>query len=245
MARPAATVAARSALEGITVDLAATALDSRRKRLLLADMDATIIHQESLDELAAVAGVGARVADVTARAMAGEIDFATSVRERVGLLAGQPATLLTETQKRLSLRPGARELVATMRADGAVTALVSGGFTVFARQIAAAAGFDHYEANELEIIDELLTGKVAEPVLGGPHKEATLRRLATENDIALSETIVVGDGANDRFAIAAAGLGVALHGKAVLKAAADVSIEHADLTSLLYIQGYRQAEFVT
>ena len=163
----------------------------------------------------------------------------------MALLAGQPATLIAATQARLTPRAGARTLVQTMRAHGAVTALVSGGFTVFVQAIARAMGFDHHHANTLEIVDDIITGKVVDPVLGGPHKEAVLRRLADENGIAMTATLAVGDGANDRYAIAAAGLGVALHGKAILKATADVTIDHGDLTSLLYLQGYRQADFVS
>lgn len=239
-----AVVAVRRALDGAAMDVAAMASNGRRKRLLLADMDATIILEESLDELAALAGVGERVAAVTRRAMAGEIDFATALRERVALLAGKPAALVASTRARLTPRAGAKTLVATMRAHGAVTALISGGFTVFAAPIAALLGFDHHEANVLTIADDVLTGQVDEPILGGAQKEAVLRRLADNNGIAMAETLVVGDGANDRYAVAAAGLGVALHGKPILQEAADVSIDHGDLTSLLYIQGYHREEWV-
>ncbi|MHA1564380.1 MAG: phosphoserine phosphatase SerB [Alphaproteobacteria bacterium] len=240
----AAIEAVVAAMDGKAIDVAALRAEGRRKQLLLADMDATIIHEESLDELAALAGVGAQVAEVTRRAMAGEIDFEEALRSRVALLAGQPAALVTATQSNLTPRAGARTLVQTMRAHGAVTVLVSGGFRVFVEPVALAMGFDHHEGNVLEIVDNIITGTVGDPVLGGPHKETVLRRLADENGVSMATTLAVGDGANDRYAIAAAGLGVALHGKPILKATADVSIDHGDLTSLLYIQGYRQADFV-
>lgn len=240
----AATAAALTAIGDKGVDIATTAAEGRRKGLLLADMDSTIILEESLDELAALAGVGDEVAEVTQRAMAGEVDFDVALRARVVLLTGRPAELVAATLSRLTLRAGAGTLVATMQAHGAVAALVSGGFSVFVQPVAQALGFDYHEANILEIVGGTITGNVGDPVQGGLHKAAVLRRLAKENGIAMAATLAVGDGANDRYAIAAAGLGVALHGKAILKTSADVSIDHGDLTSLLYVQGYRRADFV-
>ncbi len=241
----AAKAAALTAVGDKTIDIAATAADGRRKGLLLADMDSTIILEESLDELAALAGIGDEVAEVTRRAMAGEIDFDAALRARVALLAGRPARLVAATLSRLTPRAGAGTLVATMQAHGAVTTLVSGGFSVFVHPVAQALGFDHHEANILGIDGDTITGTVGDPVQGGPHKATVLRRLANEHGLTMAATLAVGDGANDCHAIAAAGLGVALHGKAILKASADVTIDHGDLTSLLYIQGYRQADFVT
>lgn len=216
----------------------------RRKRLLLADMDSTMIEQECLDELADVAGIGPRVAEITRRAMNGEIGFEGALKERVGLLAGKPEGLIQEVLgSRISNAPGGRTLVATMHAHGAHTALVSGGFTQFTAHVADALGFDEHRANHLVIEDGLLTGEVVEPILGKEAKAATLAELVKRLELAANETLAVGDGANDLGMLHAAGLGVALHAKPVVAAEAPVRIDHGDLTALLFLQGYTRLEF--
>ncbi len=225
------------------IDVGVQAASHRRKRLLIADMDSTIIEQECLDELADFAGLKERIAAITERAMAGELAFAPALRERVALLKGLPEhTLQTVIDERLTLTAGARALVATMKANGAVTCLVSGGFTFFTRRIAEAAGFDLHRGNRLEIEDGRLTGTVAEPILGREAKLATLRELMAAHDLAPEDTLAVGDGANDLAMIEAAGLGVAFRPHPILGEAADVRIDHGDLTALLYLQGYEEGE---
>ncbi len=232
------------ALAGEKVDAIVQPAAGRRKRLLLADMDSTLIEQECVDELAARAGIGAKVAAITERAMRGEIAFEPALRERVGLLAGLPATIIDELlETRISLSPGARVLVQTMRKAGALTALVSGGFQQFTGAIAARLGLHEHRANRLIVENGALTGKVAEPILGRDAKLATLRDLAAREGLDLAETLAVGDGANDLAMLDAAGLGVAYRAKPAVAAAAHARIDHADLTALLYAQGFRREEF--
>ncbi len=225
------------------VDTFVLAREGRRKRLLLADMDGTVVTSETLDELAAHAGVQDRVAAITRRSMDGEIDFADALRERVALLRGLELAALERTWAGTRITQGAAELVATMRAHGAVTALVSGGFTFFTARVARALGFDAHRANRLHDDGAALQGTVAEPILDRAAKLATLRELAAANGLALSQTLAVGDGANDLEMIAAAGLGVAFHAKPIVAAAARSRVTHGDLRALLFVQGYRAAEF--
>ena len=240
-----AIAAARAAL-GVeaAVDLIAQPAEGRRKRLLLADMDSTIVTTETLDELAAHAGLKERVAAITARAMNGELDFGAALRERVGMLAGLPVTALEATWAETRLMPGAAALVQNMRAHGAHCALVSGGFTFFTGRVADRVGFHVHLSNTLEIAEGRLTGKVAEPILDRDAKLAALKRLAAEQGLPLSATLTVGDGANDLPMLQAAGLGVAFRAKPVVAAAARARVEHADLTALLYAQGYRAGEII-
>jgi phosphoserine phosphatase len=235
----------REALGDLPVDLVVQPELGRRKRLFLADMDSTMIGQECIDELADLVGVKARVAAITERAMRGEIEFAPALRERVALLKGLPTSVVDDVlQKRITLTPGARELVQTMRAHGAYTCLVSGGFTVFTGPVAAMIGFQENRANTLLAEDGKFTGKVAEPILGREAKFDTLIELTESFELDDIDTIVTGDGANDIPMIQAAGLGVAYHAKPAVAAAATARIDHGDLTALLYAQGYKRTEFV-
>jgi len=236
----------RAALNGLRVDVVVQPRIARLKRLLLADMDSTMIGQECVDELADFAGLKAHVAAITERAMRGEIAFEPALRERVALLKGLPVSVIDEVLKdRITLTPGAVELVRTMRAHGAYTCLVSGGFTLFTQRIAEMIGFQENRANTLVIGDDgKLTGEVAEPVLGREAKLATLTDLRESFDLDNLDTMVIGDGANDLGMIEQAGLGVAYHAKPAVAAAAGVRIDHGDLTALLYAQGYRRDEFV-
>jgi len=236
-----ALMAAALALNGRPLDLAALPQDGRRKQLLVADMDSTMITVECIDELADMAGVKHLVAPITERAMRGELDFEGALIERVALLKGLPESVLAETyEKRVRLMPGARALIQTMKANGAVTALVSGGFTFFTQRVAEAAGFSSHRANRLELADGQLTGKVIMPILGREAKLARLNELMAQHGIAAPATMAVGDGANDLAMVKASGLGVAYHAKPVVAAEAHVSISHGDLTALLYLQGYKQ-----
>jgi len=217
----------------------------RRKKLFLADMDSTMIGQECIDELADLVGMKAHVAAITERAMRGEIEFEPALRERVALLKDLPARVVDEVlEKRITLTPGGRALVATMRAHGAYTCLVSGGFTLFTSAVAARIGFQENRANELIVRDGKFTGEVKEPILGRAAKLATLVDLMESFDLDDIDSVVVGDGANDLAMIQAAGLGVAYHAKPAVAAAAAARIDHGDLTALLYAQGYRREEFV-
>ena len=237
--------AIRAALADAPVDVAVLPAADRRKRLLIADMDSTIIGCECIDELADFAGVKDEVAAITERAMRGELDFPEALRHRVSLLKGLPLTALQRAyDERVRLNPGARTLVRTMRAAGAVTALISGGFTFFTGLVGAAAGFAFNRANTLREADGVLTGEVDEPILGREAKLAALNDLAAQNDIPPALTLAVGDGANDLAMIGAAGLGVAYRAKPVVAAAADARLEYADLTALLYAQGYTGDEIV-
>lgn len=222
-----------------------SASSPRQKKLLISDMDSTIIMQECIDELAGAIGIGEHVAQITERAMNGELDFAQALKERVGLLKGLPEATLQEVfQHRITLMPGAQTLVRTMRAHGAHTMLVSGGFTFFTSRIRNACGFDEDEANILHMADGALTGTVAEPILDKHAKLAALQRGCAAHGLTLQDAVAVGDGANDLPMIQAAGLGVGYHGKKIVQDAAQVAINHNDLTALLYLQGYTYAMFV-
>jgi phosphoserine phosphatase len=242
LAAEQAVAAARAALAGAPVDVLASPVEGRRKRLLLADMDSTIVTSETLDELAAHAGLQEKIAAITARSMNGELDFRTALIERVGMLAGLPVAALGATWARTEITPGAAALVATMRAAGAHCAIVSGGFTFFTGRVAARLGFHAHYSNTLEVADGKLTGRVGEPILDRDAKLATLKRLAAEHHLPLSAALTVGDGANDLAMLAAAGLGVAFRAKPVVAASARARVDHADLRALLYAQGYRTAE---
>jgi phosphoserine phosphatase len=237
----------RSALDNAAVDIIVQKAQGRRKKLLLADMDSTMIGQECIDELAAEIGKRAHIAAITEHAMRGEIAFEPAVRERVALLKGvDRATILGVIASKITLTPGGRVLVQTMRANGAHTVLVSGGFSVFASIIAERIGFHDHQANELLFGDDgRLSGLVAEPVLGKDAKLSALTRLRDKRGLSVEETLAVGDGANDLAMLEAAGLGIAFHAKPKVAAAADARIDHGDLTALLYAQGYRREEFVT
>lgn len=235
----------RQALSGVAVDANVVPAAKRRKRLLVADMESTIIENEMLDDLATTAGIGEAVADITHRAMNGELDFRDALRERVALLAGLPVEQMEEAAGRIRIMPGAATLVATMKANGAYTALVSGGFLFFTGLVRAWVGFDHHEGNDLEIAAGALTGEVREPVLNRDSKVEALRRIAAERGLSHLDAIAVGDGANDVPMLLAAGMGVAYRAKPVVAAAADLCVDHGDLTALLYLQGYRQSEFAS
>jgi phosphoserine phosphatase len=239
---------ARQLLDRITtalsIDAAIQAVEGRRKRLLVADMDSTIIEQECLDEIARLAGIGPQIAAITERAMRGELNFETALRERVGLLKGFPLSRLGEVLAgAITLTPGARALTATMRAHGGRCVLVSGGFTFFTGAVAAMAGFDAHFGNSFLVQDGVITG-VADPILGQDAKLATLKAEAAALGISADEAMAVGDGANDLAMLKAAGLGVAFHAKPVVAREAAARIDHGDLTSLLFLQGHRQADFV-
>jgi phosphoserine phosphatase len=239
-----AVAAARAALGEARVDAIATPAEGRRKRLLVADMDSTIVTSETLDEIAAYAGLKERIAEITRRSMNGELDFRQALIQRVAMLEGLDVAALEATWVRTEMMPGAAALVATMRANGAVCCLASGGFTFFTGRVAERLGFDHHVSNVLLIEDGKLTGRVAEPVFDRNAKLSTLIRLARENGLAMEATLAVGDGANDLDMIGAAGLGVAFRAKPVVAAAARARVDHGDLTALLFAQGYRRAEFV-
>ncbi|MEL6818490.1 MAG: phosphoserine phosphatase SerB [Pseudomonadota bacterium] len=219
--------------------------EERRKKLLLADMDSTMIQQECIDELAAEVGVKEHVSEITRRAMNGEIEFDAALRERVALLKGLPASIVDKViATRIELMPGGPELVRTMRKHGAYCALVSGGFTDFTSRIAEIIGFQENRANQLEKKEGLLTGKVLEPILGKQAKLDTMNVLCERLQLSHDDVLAVGDGANDLAMIEAAGLGVAIHAKPSVAAQADVRIDRGDLTALLYLQGYSEDEFV-
>ena len=229
----------------LPIDIVVQPQIDRRKKLFLADMDSTMIGQECIDELADFAGLKAHVAGITERAMRGEIAFEPALRERVALLKGLAVSVVDEVLKqRITLTSGGRELVATMRAHGGYTCLISGGFTLFTNAVAAMIGFQENRANVLKVEDGKLTGDVAEPILGRAAKLATLVELRESFDLDNLDTLVVGDGANDLGMIEAAGLGVAYHAKPAVAAAAAARIDYGDLTALLYAQGYRRDEFV-
>lgn len=232
-------------LQDIGIDLVVQPHAGRRKKMLLADMDSTMIGQECIDELADEAGVGARVKDITARAMNGELGFEGALRERVGLLAGLPVSVIDKVlSERITPTPGGRELIATMKANGGYAALVSGGFTAFTASVAAELGFDEHRANTLLAENGRLTGVAAEPILGREAKVAALHEITARLGISPDDVLAVGDGANDLGMLALAGSGVALHAKLSVAAQCKIRINHGDLTALLFIQGYGADEFV-
>jgi phosphoserine phosphatase len=235
---------AHSVLNGAAIDVVAQEAANRRKKLLVADMDSTMVIGETLDELAAFAGLKEHIAAITARAMNGEIDFKAALRERVGLLKGLSADSLQKTFDQMEYTPGAEKLVATMRANGAFAVLVSGGFRFFTSRVREHCGFDRDLANEMEIIDGQLTGAVFDPILDRTTKVETLLAVAAERSLPLALSMAVGDGANDLEMIHAAGLGVAFHAKPVVAAEARARIDHNDLTALLYLQGYTDSDIV-
>ena len=229
----------------LPIDIVVQPAAFRRKKLFLADMDSTMIGQECIDELADFAGLRAHVAAITERAMRGEIEFEPALRERVALLKDLPVGVVDEVlAKRITPTPGGRELVMTMRGNGAWTCLISGGFTLFTDAVAGLIGFQENRANRLKVRDGELTGEVAEPILGRAAKLAALMELRESFDLDEIDTLVTGDGANDLGMIQAAGLGVAYHAKPAVAAAAAARIDYGDLTALLYAQGYRREEFV-
>lgn len=229
---------------GQQVDLNLVPAERRRKKMLIADMDSTMIEQECIDELAAEAGVGDRVADITARAMNGELDFEGALLERVGLLKGLDAAVIDRVlTDRITFMPGGRALVATMTARGAATVLVSGGFTAFAVRVAEVLGFGATQANDLLVENGKLTGDVARPILGRDAKVRALEEHAGRLGIEKADVLAVGDGANDLGMLGLAGMGVALHAKPAVQAECDLRVNHGDLTALLYLQGYRRDAF--
>lgn len=232
-------------LQKQSVDLVLQPNEGRRKAMLLADMDSTMIQQECIDELAAEAGVGAYVADITARAMNGELDFEAAIDERVGLLAGLDVAVIDRViAERITMMPGGAVLLATMRKNGGYAALVSGGFTAFTAHVAGNLGFNAHRANTLEVEAGKLTGRVVRPILGQQAKVAALQDISAQQDLTPRDVIAVGDGANDLGMLRLAGTGVALHAKPAVQAECDVRINHGDLTALLYLQGYSRADFV-
>jgi phosphoserine phosphatase len=244
-------IACQIAFEGTTkapllpgADAVVVPSANRRKRLLVADMESTMIENEMLDELAEFLGLREKIAGITARAMNGELDFAAALNERVGLLAGLPVAWLDEAARRIRYMPGGATLVATMKAHGATCALVSGGFTYFTGMVKHALGFDFEAANVLKHDGRVLAGTVELPILGKEAKLATLERLSAEQGLSPADAVTVGDGANDLPMLKAAGLGVAFHAKPVVAADVAARIDHGDLTALLYLQGYRQSEIV-
>ena len=237
--------ALEESLSGEAIDIIVQPLAHRRKRLLVADMDSTLIGQECVDELADVAGVGGRVATITERAMRGEVAFAPALRERVALLAGTSETVIQDVLKdRITLNRGARTLVQTMRANGAYVAIVSGGFRQFTRAIRERIGADEDRANTLVIEEGKLTGEVIEPILGEGAKLGALKEIAAAMGVGLDDTLAVGDGANDLPMLQAAGLGAAYRAKRKVAAGADARVEHTDLAALLYAQGFARKDFV-
>ena len=226
------------------IDAAVVSIHNRRKRLLIADMDSTMIQQECIDELGVKAGVGDRIKDITLRAMKGELDFEGALKERVKLLKGLDAGIIDRIiRERITYMPGGRTLIATMKAHGAHTALVSGGFTPFTSRVAAVLGFDEDQANELIIADGILTGEVGYPILGQQAKVDALRRITAKLGLDPADALAVGVGANDLAMLSEAGIGVALHAKPYVQEGSLIRINHGDLTALLYLQGYTKAQF--
>ncbi|MEP5631224.1 MAG: phosphoserine phosphatase SerB [Tateyamaria sp.] len=233
-------------VQKLGVDLVITPLAGRRKAMLLADMDSTMIQQECIDELADVAGVGDRVKSITARAMNGELNFEAALRERVGLLKDLPESVISEVlATRITYMPGGAVLLATMKRDGAYAALVSGGFTAFTSAVAGHLGFDENRANTFIVEDGVLTGDVGMPILGQQAKVDALEEITTRLGLEPSQVLAVGDGANDLGMLGRAGMGVALHAKPSVAAQCDVRVNFGDLTALLYLQGYAKSEFAS
>lgn len=229
----------------LPIDAALVSIHNRRKRLLIADMDSTMIRQECIDELGIAAGVGEPIKAITAAAMRGELDFAGALQERVALLKGLDAAVIDKIiRERIDYMPGGRTLIATMKAHGAYTALVSGGFRQFTGRIAARLGFDENSANRLAIENGRLAGRVEEPILGEAAKLEALRRIAGERGLDVADAVAVGDGANDVAMLIEAGMGVALHARPHVQESSLIRINHGDLTALLYLQGYTTPQFV-
>jgi phosphoserine phosphatase len=248
--KKAARAAAGPLATELKADINVVATAGRRKKLLVSDMESTIVSCECLDELAAIAGIGPKIAAITERAMRGEIAFEGALRERVALLKGMPVAALEKVYKeKVLLIGGARELVATMKANGATTLLVSGGFTYFTSRVKDAAGFDDHQSNTLHDDGKVLTGTVGEPILGREAKLDALKRALTEREFAPAAAIAIGDGANDlamiKYAGENGGLGIAFHAKPLVAEAADIAITHNDLKAVLYLQGYCEGEIVT
>ena len=235
---------ARAALSDRPVDIVAQPTQGRRKQLLVADMESTIIENEMLDELATVCGIGEAIADITARAMAGELDFEGAIKERVAMLKGLGEGALEDSLGTIRITSGATTLVATMRGSGAYCALVSGGFEFYTGWVRRRLGFDYDQANRLAIENGALSGGVGEPILGRDAKREALLRLSAERGIQAADAITVGDGANDLAMLETAGMGVAFRAKPIVAERARARIDHGDLTALLYIQGYRREEFI-
>jgi phosphoserine phosphatase len=239
-----AEAAARGVIGDAEIDVVVQPATSRRKRLLVADMESTIIENEMLDELADFIGLRREVAEITRRAMNGELDFTAALEARVRLLTGLPDHVLEDAARRIRLRAGARQLVTTMRSAGAVAALVSSGFMVFAGAVAVDLGFHHVVANRLDLKAGRIAGTVTPPILTGESKRETLLTLAVEHAIPFQQSMAVGDGANDLPMLAAAGIGIAFHAKPAVASSARWRLDHADLTGLLYAQGYRRDEIL-
>ncbi len=233
-----------SDMQALGVDMVVQPAEGRKKKMLLADMDSTMIEQECIDELADEAGVGERVKDITARAMNGELDFEGALKERVGLLKGlDEAVIARVLATRITFMPGGRELLSTMKAKGAYAALVSGGFTAFTQNVAGELGFDENRANTLLVENGVLTGEVGMPILGREAKVQALKEISARLGLTHGDVMAVGDGANDLGMLGLAGAGVALHAKPTVAAECDIRINHGDLSALLYIQGYAKDEF--
>ena len=239
-----AEAAARAVIDDAEIDVLVQPATNRRKRLLVADMESTIIENEMLDELADFIGRRQEVSEITRRAMNGEIDFTAALEARVRLLAGLPDQVLQEAARRIRLRAGARQLIATMRSAGAVTALVSSGFMIFAEAVAVELGFDHVVANRLDLRAGLIAGTVSAPIVTGESKREALLTLAADHAVPLQQSMAVGDGANDLPMLTAAGIGIAFHAKPAVASSTRWRLDHADLTGLLYAQGYRRDEIL-
>ena len=240
----AAEAAADSVVDGKPVDRLSLATNGRRRKLLIADMDSTILINETLDEIAASAGIGEQIAEITARSMRGELNFEDSLRERVALLEGRDSSIIDAVLAGISLTPGASSFIATMRQAGCYTALVSGGFTMFTDKVKGWLGFDLALANDFEINDGILTGKLDGPIVGRETKLEVLETLCREHGVDAVDCLAIGDGANDLAMIKAAGLGIAYHGKPILREHARARIDHTDLRTALYFQGFRDDEIV-
>ena len=240
--KAAAVKAAETALRGAPVDVLALDAENRRKKVLVADMESTIIRNEMLDELADIADLGPGIAEITRRAMNGELDFEAALRERVGLLKGLPEDLLDRAGARIKQMPGAATLLRTLKQHGVYCALVSGGFDHYTRRIQAELGFDEQQANHLVVTFDKLAGSVREPILGRDAKLQAVQRIAAQQGVSEADCLTVGDGANDLSMLLAAGMGIAFRAKPNVRAQAKLNVRHGDLTALLYAQGYRRAD---